>query len=127
MTTKEIAKYFEDKSHCSSLIKIAPDFSDVWFGHNSWTNYPTMNRVFKEYKFASNNLTEKSKTVAFSSYFGSLSSIDDFYILDTDLYVTETTNPVLNMDLFDKISPKSLVFVHSQLKEKLRQYFVAKF
>jgi hypothetical protein len=68
-----------------------------------------MNRVFKEYKFSTNNSSENSKVVTFSSYFGSLSSIDDFYILDTDLYVTETTNPVLDMNLFDIVTPKSLL------------------
>jgi len=112
MTHEQISMHFEEKNHCSSLIKVAADLSDVWFGHNTWTNYSSMLRIFKEYRFSTNNKTEKSKTVAFSSYPGSLSSIDDFYITDRDLYVTETTNQIFKTELFDLLNPKTLLTWH---------------
>jgi len=109
MKHHEISDHIEENSHCSALIKVAPDFSDVWFGHNTWTNFSSMMRIFKEYRFKSNKHTEKSKTVAFSGYPATLTSIDDFYITDQDLYITETTNTVFDTKLYDLLTPKSLL------------------
>lgn len=109
MTTEEIIDFIDTHNHCSALMKVSPDFKDVWFGHNTWTSYNKMNRIFKEYKFKTNTKVEQSKTVAFSGYPGILASIDDFYILDSDLYVTETTNSVFNKELYDVLTPESLL------------------
>jgi len=109
MSAFQILEYIETHSHCSAMIKVAADFSDVWFGHNTWTSYSTMNRIFKEYRFKSSKGTEKSKTVALSGYPGTLSSVDDFYITDRDLYVTETTNQIFNKDLYKTLTHKSLL------------------
>ena len=109
MSTEEIIDYVETHTHCSALMKVAPDFSNVWFGHNTWTSYNKMNRIFKEYKFKTNSKVEKSTTVAFSGYPGVLASIDDFYLLDNDLYVTETTNTVFNQKLYDNLKPQCLL------------------
>ena len=38
-------------------LKISPDFSNAWFGHNTWTNFSSMMRIFKEYRFQSNNIS----------------------------------------------------------------------
>ena len=35
MTTEELLTFIHEHTHCSSLIKVAPDFSDIWFGHNT--------------------------------------------------------------------------------------------
>ena len=109
MTHYEIFDHIQENTHCSSLIKVAPDFSDVWFGHNTWTNFSSMMRIFKEYRFRSNKNTEKSKVVAFSGYPGVLTSIDDFYITDRDLFITETTNTVFETRLYDILTPRSLL------------------
>lgn len=109
MTGQQIADYIEERLHCSSLIKVAPDFSDVWFGHNTWFSYSLMTRIFKEYRYQSNKGTEKSKVVAFSSYPGALTSVDDFYITSQDLYVTETTNAVFNLDLYKEMSAQAVL------------------
>lgn len=109
MTSEESATYIEDRLHCSSLIKVAPDFSDMWFGHNSWFSYNMMTRIFKEYRYQSNSGTEKSKVVTFSSYPGALSSVDDFYITSQDLYVTETTNAVFETKLYDQLNPQTVL------------------
>jgi hypothetical protein len=112
MSSETLYEYVESRSRCSALIKVAPDFSDVWFGHNTWSGFTSMTRIFKEYRFRSNLANEKVSTVAFSGYPGSLSSIDDFYITDKDLYVTETTNEIFDMKLWDKLTPHSLLTWH---------------
>ena len=109
MTLEEIRTYTALHTHCSSLVKVANDLSDIWIGHNTWTTYGTMIRTFKEYRFVSNKKNEKSKVVAFSSYPGSLSSIDDFYYLDSKLVVMETTNSNFNDTLYDLLKPETLL------------------
>lgn len=51
---------------------------------------------------------EKSKAVAIWGYPGILVSDDDFYILDTDLMVSETTNSIFKDELYDLLTPKSV-------------------
>ena len=109
MTLEEIRTYTALHTHCSALVKVANDLSDVWIGHNTWTTYGTMIRTFKEYRFVSNKRNEKSKVVVFSSYPGSLSSVDDFYYLDSNLVVMETTNSNFNDTLYDLLKPESLL------------------
>ena len=109
MTVEEIQSFTDLHSHCSSLIKAKNDLSDIWFGHNTWTTYGSMIRTFKEYRFVSNKQNEKSKVVVFSSYPGSLSSIDDFYYLDSKLVVMETTNSNLNDTLYDLLNPETIL------------------
>ena len=108
MTSDEINLYTALHTHCSALVKATNDFSDIFFGHNTWTSYGFMIRTFKEYRFVSNSHKEKSKTVVFSSYPGSLSSVDDFYYTDTNLVVMETTNSNFNDTLYDLLSPQTL-------------------
>jgi hypothetical protein len=108
MTAEEFLDYIETNSRCSALIKISPDFSNLWFGHNTWTNYSSMNRIFKEYRLRTNDNSEKARTIAFSGYPGALSSMDDFYITDKDLYVAETTNEPFNNDLWNLLSTNTV-------------------
>ena len=109
MTVEEIRTFTALHTHCSALVKIADDLSDIWMGHNTWTTYGNMIRTFKEYRFISNRQNEKSKVVVFSSYPGSLSSIDDFYYLDSKLVVMETTNSNFNDTLYDLLNPETLL------------------
>ena len=105
MKDEEIKNYILLNSHCSALIKLADDYSDIWFGHNTWSPYIIMIRILKEYRFISNKRNEKSKTVSFSSYPATLFSTDDFYYLDSNLLVMETTNSILNQKLYELINP----------------------
>lgn len=109
MSSEKISNYIEAHSHCSSLIKVSADFSDLWFGHNTWTTFSSMTRIFKEYRFVSNMKTEKSRTVAFSGYPGTVSSVDDFYITDRDLFITETTNEIFKKELYENLTYESLL------------------
>jgi hypothetical protein len=128
MSSADLLDYIDRHNHCSALIKVADDLSDIYFGHNTWTNYSSMTRIFKEYKFKSNQGKEKSTVVAFSGYPGTLTSIDDFYITDTDLYVAETTNQVFNEDLYDNLTHESLlswvrVLLANRLSDNGREWF----
>ena len=109
MKTEDIKRFILVNSHCSALIKLADDFSDIWFGHNTWHTYTSMIRIFKEYRFVSNKGNEKSKTIVFSSYPGTLASLDDFYFLDSKLLVMETTNSIYNSTLYKLIKPEALL------------------
>jgi hypothetical protein len=109
MTVEEIQLFTALHTHCSALIKIADDLSDIWMGHNTWTTYGSMIRTFKEYRFVSNKQKEKSKVVVFSSYPGSMSSVDDFYYLDSKLVVMETTNSNFNDTLYDLLKPETIL------------------
>ena len=45
-----------------------------------------------------------------SSYPGAVNSQDDFYIIVPNLYVSETTNSVLNLTSFDLLNPNTLMY-----------------
>ena len=98
-----------EKTRCSALIKLAEDFSDIWIGHNTWDQYNNLLKIFKEYRFVSNNKNIKSKLNAFPSYPAIICSTDDFYYLDSNLIVMETTNNVFNKTLFENINPQTLL------------------
>jgi hypothetical protein len=103
---KKIIKYIKRHTHCSSIIKLKPDYSDIFFAHNTWFSYLTMTRIFKEYKLS---FKDSVSSVAFSGYPGTLSSVDDFYVTSNLLYVAETTNPTFNSEFGNLLSPKSLL------------------
>ena len=109
MKIEEFKSFFLSHSHCSALIKLADDYSDIWFGHNTWFSYNSMIRIFKEYRFISNKGKEKSKTIAFSSYPAILFSLDDFYFMDSNLLVMETTNNIYEKSLYKQIKPEALL------------------
>ena len=110
MTTEEYLDYFNFRSHCSALFKVADDFSDVWFGHNTWTTFNKLIRIYKEYKYTPNSkFPVKAKTITMSSYPAAVNSQDDFYITDAQLSIIETTNGVPNLTLFDLLTPESLM------------------
>ena len=108
MTSEKIKDYVTERMHCSSLIKIAPDLSDVWFGHSTWSGYNRLIKMFKEYRYFPGGIFPvKANTILVSGYPGVINSNDDFYITSANLYVAETTNNVFNTSLFDLLTPES--------------------
>jgi len=85
-------------SMCSAAIKMLPDFSDLFMAHSSWFTYASMNRIYKHYSF-SVATPSAAKRSSFSSYPGILSSLDDFYLLDSGIALTQTTNSIFNNEL----------------------------
>eukprot|EP01006_Ploeotia_vitrea_P042310 TRINITY_DN66617_c2_g2_i1.p1 TRINITY_DN66617_c2_g2~~TRINITY_DN66617_c2_g2_i1.p1 ORF type:complete len:551 (+),score=24.45 TRINITY_DN66617_c2_g2_i1:29-1654(+) len=99
-------KYFEKNVHCSSLVKVTPSLSELYFGHSTWSAYQFMMRQMKTYILPYKNVGTASTTVIFSGYPGVLVSEDDFYVVSAGLSVIETTNSVFNSSLFrDYIHP----------------------
>ena len=48
MTIEQIKNYVNERLHCSALIKVSNDFSNVWFGHTTWSGYNRLIKMFKE-------------------------------------------------------------------------------
>eukprot|EP01133_Synstelium_polycarpum_P006702 gene6702-7795_t len=107
---EQLGEFMRKTGHCSGLVKLTDDLSDLYTGHTTWSSFYEMVRLFKVYTFAfSSAAGSVSATTMFSSYPASLSSIDDFYLLDTGLVVTETTNGLMNNNLYYIIMPQSIL------------------
>lgn len=103
MTPDALHLWVRLHTHCSAMVKLLPDGSELYVGHNTWDGFYLMLRVFKRYEFG-------SKTpIAMSSYPGILFSADDFYQVG-DLLVTETTLPNYNKDMLELVQPEALPF-----------------
>ncbi|VDP66559.1 unnamed protein product [Echinostoma caproni] len=84
----------DDHPSCSALIKLVPE--DIFISHVTWTNYKTMLRVLKVYRFPwkirnGDGRRIPGEAISFSSYPSVTSSIDDFYITAAKLVTLETT------------------------------------
>lgn len=97
------------RSHCSALVKLLPDGSDLLTGHTMWWGYYAMLRVFKHYSFP-RVLGGRMASVSLSSYPGILASTDDFYQASSRLVVMETTNNLWDMSLYDLVRPAALSY-----------------
>ena len=108
MDMKEAFAYTTLRSKCSALIKLVPDYSEIFMAHSTWGSYSTMLRVFKIFKL--NLSSARSSGIMFSSYFSMVVSDDDFYAtLDTNLTIVETTNDIINTSLYDGITPEQSI------------------
>jgi len=97
-------------SHCSSIVKLTDDLSDIYAGHTTWTQFYQMLRVFKKYELRFRQNIPVASTSLFSSYPACISSIDDFYQLSSGLVVIETTNGCFNTTLRDEyVKPQSVL------------------
>lgn len=105
-TRERAARYTRETTHCSALVKLLPDFSDLLTSHNTWTAYYMMLRTAKRYTLAFRGIA--SATMATSGYFGTLSSTDDFSVLSSGLVVQETTNALYNATLAHAIVPQKV-------------------
>eukprot|EP01010_Urceolus_cornutus_P002038 NODE_262_length_1895_cov_306.195558_g212_i0.p1 GENE.NODE_262_length_1895_cov_306.195558_g212_i0~~NODE_262_length_1895_cov_306.195558_g212_i0.p1 ORF type:complete len:543 (-),score=110.57 NODE_262_length_1895_cov_306.195558_g212_i0:203-1831(-) len=101
--------FLEQTLHCSALIKVLDDFSDLFMGHTSFYEYSNTNRIYKHFHFAYNNPGTAAQKLSYSSYPGYLESLDDFYILDSGLGVTQTSIDVFDDNLLLLIKPTSLL------------------
>jgi hypothetical protein len=105
---KEFERNFMLNTHCSALVKLLYDSSDIFFGHATWSTYNAMVRMYKHYTL--NYASAVAKTVSFSGYAGVLASIDDFYVTSTKLAVTETSFSILNMSLYEYVTHRSVFY-----------------
>jgi len=108
MTLEEARRYLDENGHCSALVKILGDFSDVFMGQSAWFTFGAMNRIYKHYNFEL-SIQKSGQKVSFSSYPGALVSQDDFYIMDSGLVMLQTTNGIINQSLYDLVTPHALL------------------
>jgi hypothetical protein len=82
----ELRKELQKEGHCSALIKVTGDFSDLFQAHSSWFEYADTNRIFKSYHFAFNVKTGANR-ISFSSYPGYvISEGNDVPVQDTHFH-----------------------------------------
>ncbi|CUG89471.1 phospholipase B-like protein, putative [Bodo saltans] len=108
MPKKEFQNWFGRSTHCSALVKLKYDFSEIFIGHATWSTYNMMVRSYKTYTL--NYQGVAAKTVSFSGYGGVLVSIDDFYTASSGLVITETSFTILNMSLYSACQPQQLFY-----------------
>eukprot|EP00042_Codosiga_hollandica_P042942 m.401136 g.401136 ORF g.401136 m.401136 type:complete len:559 (+) comp56440_c0_seq2:369-2045(+) len=110
----EFESAFFENGHCSALLRLLPDGSDVFIAQATWSSMNSMLRTYKMYDFdwsldgTTNDRVPGTRT-AFSAYPGSLFSGDDFYVLSSGLVVQETTIGYDNPDLNQYIVPESVL------------------
>ena len=98
-TTKfeEIWKKLIKKSHCSAIVKLINKNGDknILFGHNTWTGFYELLRTYKsvDYAFEGNNqiIGLKPIKMKYSSYPGILFSGDEYYTIENNLAITQTS------------------------------------
>eukprot|EP00928_Gymnodinium_smaydae_P089005 TRINITY_DN7301_c0_g1_i1.p1 TRINITY_DN7301_c0_g1~~TRINITY_DN7301_c0_g1_i1.p1 ORF type:complete len:648 (-),score=130.43 TRINITY_DN7301_c0_g1_i1:247-2190(-) len=103
MSASELLVWQQLHGHCSSLVKLVPDGSELFVGHNTWNDYAMMLRTFKRYEFGD------LPPVSMSSYPGVLTSVDDFFQVGK-LVVTETTISNYNDSLLSDATPLALPY-----------------
>lgn len=108
MTDSEIRDYEMTHLHCSAIIKVDANYSELYAGHSMWWGYYAMLPIYKRYDMKGSG--RAASLMTFPSYPGILSSTDDFYTMDSNIVAIETTLPVYNMSLYDLIRPSSLLF-----------------
>jgi hypothetical protein len=118
------ANWYDTHHHCSGIVFATPDFSDVYVSHvssplsssfltslkDTWTSLSDLNRIVKDYDFVFSNAIGGRKRHMFSSSPGRPLSIDDFFQLDNNLVVIETTLHNWNNELYEKYCSPASVF-----------------
>ena len=96
---KSRKKHSEAAEHCTGLIRLLDDYSDVFFSHDTWSDFRDLHGQLKEYHFPIKEF--QATRLIFSTRVGKLFSYDDFYMADTGLLVLETTLSIYNESLYD--------------------------
>lgn len=90
-------------AHCSGLVRLLPDYSDIYFSHDAWSDFRELHGQLKEYDLPIRKF--KAHKITMSTRVGKLSSYDDFYINDQGLFVLETTLGNFNEELYEHNTP----------------------
>eukprot|EP01017_Pseudomicrothorax_dubius_P029890 TRINITY_DN3671_c0_g2_i1.p1 TRINITY_DN3671_c0_g2~~TRINITY_DN3671_c0_g2_i1.p1 ORF type:complete len:479 (-),score=86.10 TRINITY_DN3671_c0_g2_i1:602-2038(-) len=107
------------RMHCTVIGRPVRDndtglIQDFILTHGTWESFEMLNRIYKTYIlgfdprnfFTRYESDEGQFTMMFSSYPTALFSTDDFYQINDQLIVTETTIDILNQKLFELVLPK---------------------
>ncbi|KAJ3428820.1 phospholipase b-related [Anaeramoeba flamelloides] len=93
--------------HCSGLVKLLEDGSDLYSSHATWQRWFAMLRQLKYYEFHYQKIP--STHITFSSYAAIIYSKDDFYLVNGKSAVLETLLFVFDQDLYKYVKPESSI------------------
>lgn len=103
-------EWHDTHHHCTAMIRLKDDLSDVFIAQDAWTNLNQMNRILKDYELDIADNAIAAKRWTFSSNPGITLSIDDLWLMDTKLVVFETTVHTWNETLYELYcTPKSVL------------------
>jgi hypothetical protein len=91
------------EGHCSALVRITEGYGDLLVGHTTWADYSTMTRIWKYYTLPLPNAKTMATTISMSSYPGTITSGDNFFMADSGLVVTDTSLEMVNPFGFDAV------------------------
>ncbi|KAJ8714282.1 hypothetical protein PYW08_007902 [Mythimna loreyi] len=105
--------------HCTGLVKLLPDLSNLYFAHSTWNSYQSMLRLHKMYVMHLHTCPSCKKLIpgyrmSLTSYPAFVQSTDDFYIISSGLATSETTIGNSNSSLFALISPCGAVLEYAR-------------
>lgn len=100
--------------HCSALIRLTSDRSDIIAGHTTWSGFESMGRILKRFEL---NFSDTSggdpvpgRWTSLSSFPGALAySSDDFYVMSSGLISIETTIDNDNITLAEQYASHKVV------------------
>ncbi|GMT20245.1 hypothetical protein PFISCL1PPCAC_11542 [Pristionchus fissidentatus] len=115
---KGLRRTWVGSGHCSALVKVDDKNTNILFSHVTWTSYSSMLRLQKRYRFKLHHTP--GNTYTFSSYPGSIPSVDDFMLTSAKLAIFETTISNYNKHIMKHTKPSTvLCWVRSQLATRL--------
>lgn len=106
-----------ESGRCSALVRLTDGDADLVAGHATWGDYSSMIRVFKYYKFPLDGAETMADHIAMSSYPGAVSSTDSYYAMDSNMVTMDTSLPILDSGLWDRVldfshTPHIPTYVH---------------
>ncbi|XP_013190959.1 putative phospholipase B-like 2 [Amyelois transitella] len=112
--------------HCTGLVKLLPDLSELYTSQVTWNSYQSMLRFQKMYVLQFRMTIETDQRIpgykmSFSSYPGIVQSLDDFYVISSGLVAAETTIGNSNRTLFELVKPEGqiLEFARAMIANRL--------
>lgn len=100
MSPGQARAHIAKSGHCSALIKVTNDLSDILMGHTTWWSYSSLMRLYKHVITNLANPAVAAQKLSFSSYPGLVHSMDDFMIASSGLVMMETSNDVFDLSLY---------------------------
>ncbi|KAK8803715.1 hypothetical protein WA158_001409 [Blastocystis sp. Blastoise] len=109
-----IEEYRRKMDHCSALLRITPNYEDIYISHITWAGAESMYRFYKVYDMPlhvdpqTNDVIVPGHKISMSSYPGRFTSGDDFYEISSGLIVQETTDAIWDESLNKNIQPHTV-------------------
>ncbi|XP_052756530.1 putative phospholipase B-like 2 [Galleria mellonella] len=105
--------------HCTGLVKLLPDLSNLYTSHVTWNSYQSMLRFQKMYVLRYHVSPRSQRRIpgykmSLSSYPAFVQSTDDFYIISSGLVAAETTIGNSNRTLFKLVQPVGQILEYAR-------------